>query len=149
MNLILEINNPSGCNFDEKKLKLTVEKTINKTKWADFFVGEISISVGFVSEEAIRKINKQYRKKDYPTDILSFANFNSEDDLLSSKENNIFLGELIICFEDISKYCKKNKISFDKEFYKVFSHGILHLLGYGHGQKMFQIQKEVSLEISE
>jgi rRNA maturation RNase YbeY len=56
---------------------------------------------------------------------------------------------LIICFVDIEKYCQEKEISFEKEFYKVFSHGILHLLGYKHGKEMFQIQKEVSLEIAE
>jgi len=147
MNLILEVNNLSGCNFDEKKLKLTVEKTINKTRWTNFFKKNVFVSAGFISEQEIQKINKQYRDKDYPTDILSFANFESADDLEKSKEENIFLGELLICLPDIQKYCQKKDISFEREFYKVFSHGILHLLGFNHNKEMFRIQKEVSLEV--
>lgn len=148
MNLILEINNLSGCNFDEKKLKLIVEKTINKTRWTNFFKKDVFVSVGFISEQEIQKINNQYRNKDYPTDVLSFANFDSADDLEKSKEEeNIFLGELLICLPDIQKYCQKKDISFEKEFYKVFSHGILHLLGFNHNKEMFKIQKEVSLEV--
>jgi len=147
MNLILEVNNLSGCNFDEKKLKLTVEKTINKTRWTNFFKKDVFVSAGFISEQEIQKINKQYRDKDYPTDILSFANFESADDLEKSKEENIFLGELLICLPDIQKYCQKKDISFEREFYKVFSHGILHLLGFNHNKEMFRIQKEVSLEV--
>jgi ssRNA-specific RNase YbeY (16S rRNA maturation enzyme) len=92
MKLILEINNSdSSCNFDEKKLKLTVEKTISRTKGADFFKKDVLVSVGFVSEKEIKKINKQYREKNYPTDILSFANFEFTKDLEDSREEDIFL----------------------------------------------------------
>ena len=58
------------------------------------------------------------------------------------------MGELIICFDDIEKYCREKNIPFEREFYKVFSHGILHLLGYAHGDEMFKIQKDISLEVS-
>lgn len=147
MNLILEINNLDSCNFDEKKLKSIVEMTIDKVRGTNFFKKDVLVSVGFVSEEDIKKINKQYREKNHPTDILSFANFESVDDLENSKDENIFLGELLVCLADIKKYCQEENISFEREFYKVFSHGILHLLGFDHGQEMFKIQKEVSLEV--
>lgn len=147
MNLILEINNSLGCNFDEKKLKLLAEKTIFRSKGENFFEKDVLISVAFVSENEIKRINNQFRGKNYSTDILSFSNFYSVIELEESRNKNVFLGELIICFDDIQKYCKEKEISFEGEFYKVFSHGILHLLGHNHGKKMFSIQREVSLEV--
>lgn len=148
MSQILEINNLEGCNFDEKKLKLTLEKTIQEISQELFSKKDVSVSLVFVSEKEIAKINKKYRAKDYPTDILSFANFDSWEDIEKSKEVNIFLGEIIMCPEDIKKYCQKKNIFFEYEFCKVLSHGVLHLLGLGHGKKMFAIQNKISTEVN-
>jgi len=147
MNFTLEINDLKGCNFDEKKLKLTVEKTIDKIGKRDFNKKNFLLSLGFVSEEEMRKINKKYRGKDYPTDVLSFANFDSLKEIDDSNERNIFLGEILICVDDIKKYCQEKEISFEYEFFKVLSHGFLHLSGLRHGKKMFKIQEEVAAEM--
>lgn len=144
MNLILEINNLAGCNFDEKRLKLAVAETIEKSERANFFKKDVSLSIALVSAKEIKKINKKYRDKNYPTDILSFGNFEKVEELIAAGGENIFLGELIICYEDIEKYCQEENISLDSEFFKVISHGVLHLLGFDHGKQMFTLQKEVS-----
>jgi rRNA maturation RNase YbeY len=150
MKLILEINNLESCNFSKKKLKLTIEKTIREAEVRTLFVEkDIRVSVGLISEGEIKKINKKYRDKNSPTDILSFGDFNSTKEILVYDKKNIFLGELLICVEAIKKYCSKKNISFEREFYKVVSHGILHLLGFAHGKKMFAIQNKIADEICE
>ena len=147
MNLTLEINNLESCNFNQKKLELTIEKTIEKAKMLTLLEKNVLVSVGLISEEEIKKINKKYRDKNSPTDILSFGDFNSSEDLLAWDKKDIFLGELLICVEDIKKYCQEKNISFEREFFKVLSHGVLHLLGFSHGEKMFAIQNEIADEI--
>lgn len=147
MNLVLEINNLSSCNFDEKKLKLTIEKTIAKTDASFFLKKNVLISVVFISESEIKKINKKYRNKNSSTDILSFGNYNSREEMLADRNKDIFLGELLICWDDIVKYCQKENILFEKEFFKVTSHGVLHLLGFDHSEEMFKIQKVVAGEM--
>ncbi|MDX9913831.1 MAG: rRNA maturation RNase YbeY [Candidatus Moranbacteria bacterium] len=147
MKLILEINNLDSCNFSKKRLKLIVEKTIEKVQPNFLSERNISLSVGLISEDEIRKINKKYRNKNSPTDVLSFGDFNSIKEVLNCDKENIFLGELLICVEDIKKYCQEKDISFEREFFKVFSHGVLHLLGLSHGKKMFTIQNEVADEV--
>ena len=147
MKLILEINNLDSCNFSKKRLKLIVEKTIKKVQPNFLSERNISLSVGLISEDEIRKINKKYRNKNSPTDVLSFGDFNSIKEVLNCDKENIFLGELLICVEDIKKYCQEKDISFEREFFKVFSHGVLHLLGLSHGKKMFTIQNEVADEV--
>jgi len=147
MNLVLEINNLSSCNFDEKKLKLTVEKTIAKTNASFFSKKNVLVNVAFVSESEIKKINKKYRNKNSSTDILSFGNFNSREEMLVDRNKDIFLGELLICWDDIVKYCQEENILFEKEFFKVTSHGVLHLLGFDHSDEMFKIQESVASEI--
>lgn len=148
MNINLEINNLSSCNFSKKKLKLAVEETVKKTDLVIFFKKNVLLSVGILSEAEMKKINYQYRKKNSPTDVLSFANFNNHNDLIEAGKEDIFLGEILLCCADIEKYCKENNFSFEKEFLKVTSHGVLHLLGFSHGEKMFEIQERVSLDLT-
>ncbi|MFA6184366.1 MAG: rRNA maturation RNase YbeY [Parcubacteria group bacterium] len=148
MNLILEINNLDSCNFNQKKLELTVIETIKQAELVILLKKDVLVSIGLISESEIKKINKKYRNKNSSTDILSFGNFNSKEELINQSEENIFLGELLVCPADIKKYCQEKNIEFEKEFFKVVSHGMLHLVGFRHGKKMFEIQKDVANKIS-
>ena len=60
---------------------------------------------------------------------MSFPFFSSKN-LNLVKENNIYIGDIAVCYEIISKRSKKN--NFISEFDKVWVHGLLHLLGYDH-----------------
>lgn len=141
--MILEINNKTGCKVEKYLLEKIFQSTIRKTKKFEILSGKkVSVSVALVSLDEIRQINKKYRKKDTPTDILSFSNFEN----LSEKEKikkNIFLGEIILCCEYIKKSAKINNMSFSAELCYIFSHGVLHLLGIRHGKEMFSIQDSV------
>lgn len=141
--MILEINNKTGCKVEKDLLKKIFQNTVEKTKEFEILSDkDVSVSVALVSLDEIHKINKEYRKKDAPTDVLSFSNFEN----LSQKEKrekNIFLGEIILCCEYIKKSAKINGMSFSAELGYIFSHGILHLLGIRHGKEMFLIQDSV------
>ena len=74
------------------------------------------ISIVFVSEKEIQKLNKEYRQVDSPTDVLSF-NYDRPE----------LLGEVYVCLDYV------RKISTDtNEIYRVIIHGILHLFGFDH-----------------
>jgi len=92
----------------------------------------------------MREINEKYRGKDSSTDVLSFSNYAGREGISKDKSKKIFLGEIIVCFEDIREYADRKKISFDEELSRVFSHGTLHLLGFSHGKDMFSIQERVA-----
>lgn len=147
MKIKIEINNSDGCNFNEKKLKLVIEKTIQQSYLFNSSFNDVTVSVGLVSPEQIQKINYKYRDKDYITDVLSFASYESKVDILKRDKEKVFLGELLICCEDIKKYSKKNGIIFSEELYRVVSHGTLHLLGFSHGKNMFKIQNKIATEL--
>ncbi len=147
MKIKIEINNSNGCNFSKKKLRLAIEKTIQQSYLLNSSFKDVIVSVGFLSPNQIQKINCKYRSKDYVTDILSFANYEGKSDILKKNNSKIFLGELLICCEDIKKYSKKNNILFSKELYRVVSHGTLHLLGFSHSKNMFKIQDKIATEI--
>ena len=143
----LNINNSVGCHFDKKKLKLVIANTIEKT-YLKSSKKRIGISIAFISEKEIKKINKKYRNKNSVTDILSFAEYDNkakvEDAIRRIGRGKFFLGELLVCCDDISKYVSRKGLDFEKELWEVFSHGVLHLLGYSHSKEMFAIQKSVA-----
>ena len=82
-----------------------------------------NISIAFVTLQEIQKLNKQYRKKDKPTDVLSF------EKVSDFKEE---AAEVIICPAVVRENVKASKLSLKKELANMLIHGILHALGYDH-----------------
>jgi rRNA maturation RNase YbeY len=92
-----------------------------------------------VSERKIRELNKEYRGRDTATDILSFG-----EETLVTQKTKVFLGELFFSPRFIQKQAKNDQGPYREAMIYIFSHGILHLLGYDHGKKMFAYQDEVT-----
>jgi probable rRNA maturation factor len=96
-----------------------------------------SLGIVLVDEVEMASLNKQFRKKDGPTDVLSFEG--SADSL----------GELVLCRELIFKQAEENEIHESEELSYLILHGVLHLLGYDHeapasdAEKMFAIQDKI------
>src|SRR5665647_2460653 len=126
------------------KIEIEVNNTTNSPLPDDFLQEKnVVVSVALVSEEEMQKLNKQCRHKDSVTDILSFYEYESMEEIKNVADAEIFLGELILCYDDIVKYAKEEKIDFMEELANVFSHGILHLLGFKHGEEMFELQNKI------
>lgn len=102
--------------------------------------GTCSLSIVFVSQEKIRKLNKIYRDKDAPTDVLSFE---SEIPNKEKKEGVVYLGEIIICSAYIRKHAQRDM---RWELCHVVVHGTLHLLGKHHEHSEKARQKMHNLE---
>ena len=98
---------------------------------------EKKLTVAFVDEEKIQRLNKTFRKKDSITDILSF---------FPVEENS--LGELALCLSVVYK-TKSGEYSDEEWLYYFILHGILHLLGFEHesgereAQKMYCLQDTI------
>ncbi len=101
------------CKFFPKKYKF-----INK---------KISFSVLLSNNKNIKKLNCKFRKKNKPTDILSFP---TEE--FKKKRKKIYLGDMIISFNYINNPKNITKIEFKQKLTKIFIHGFLHLLGFDH-----------------
>jgi rRNA maturation RNase YbeY len=86
------------------------------------------ISILFVNNKKIRKLNSDYRKIDKPTDVLSFSQ--QEGDFNQISKN--LLGDVVISAEYAMAESVKLKISFEAELNALLIHGILHLFGYDH-----------------
>lgn len=144
MKLLLEINNQTSYKFTKKIFMDVFKRTIELAKVKCLLEKELELSVAIVNEKEIHTLNKQYRKKDKPTDVLSFCEFSGKDELCGCKEEKIFLGELILCPAYIEKNAKEDGESLEFAISYITSHGILHLMGFDHGKKMFALQNEVA-----
>ena len=87
-----------------------------------------SASIAFVTDTEIARLNKTYRKKNKPTDILSFPAQSST----KRPNRNRFLGDIAIAPAVARRYAQKNGRKLQNEICILILHGILHLLGYDH-----------------
>ena len=113
---------PRKYRFIKKKVRLTLLLSNNKN---------------------IKKLNKRFRNKNKPTDILSFP---------SEKKLNIkkspYIGDIVISYEFMNKPKILNTLEFKSKVAKIFIHGFLHLLGYDHiklkdFKKMMKEEEEI------
>lgn len=87
------------------------------------------VSLLLTGNEQIQAINKEFRGKDSPTDVISFAYHDNEDFLVGPYDT---LGDIVISLEQVGEQAKSYNHSFTREFYYVLTHGLLHILGYDH-----------------
>jgi len=144
MKINLEINNKAKSPIKDVFWSAIARKTLEEVNLDFLKEKEISVSLALVNEKEIQKLNKQLRKIDKSTDVLSFPEFPSLKELKKSQEPELFLGEIILCYDDIKKYVLSEKLDLKKELAKVFAHGILHLLGFQHGKVMFTRQEKIA-----
>ena len=117
-----------------------------------FIKKKVSLTILLSDNKNIKELNKRFRNKNKPTDILSFP---------SEKKFNIkkssYLGDIVISYEFMNKSKSLNNLEFKDKVIKIFIHGFLHLLGYDHiklndFKKMLveeeKIYKAVKIEIA-
>ena len=114
----------------KKKLK-NINLFINKIlksfpKKYQFNGKKVILTVLLSNNKKIKQLNKKFRKKDKPTDILSFP--------LGKKisKSIIYLGDIIISYDFINKPKSLNIFQFKDKLAKIFIHGFLHLVGFDH-----------------
>lgn len=147
--LELEINNTDKSPVRKSLIKKAIVKTLEKSGYLELFGKNLTLSFAWVSTSEIRRINKLYRKKDRETDVLSFCEYEDAKKLKAEKSNDLFLGELVLCYNYIKESAEECTLENDleKEIARIIAHGVLHLLGFSHGRKMFAIQDAVAEDI--
>lgn len=98
-----------------------------------FDYDKIAFDFLFCDSDETHTINREYRQKDYPADIITFAVFaDSPDEEKFVLDMEINLGEVIIALDKIIEEANKKEIAKEDELNFLISHGILHLLGFDH-----------------
>lgn len=88
------------------------------------------LSLTIVEPEEIRELNREYRRIDKVTDVLSFPQFENMGEMPSDGE--ICLGDVVICDEKVRQQAEEYGHSYDRELVYLFVHSLLHLAGYDH-----------------
>ena len=108
-----------------------------------FLKKKVSLTLLLSNNKKIKKLNKNFRNKNMPTDILSFP---------SSKKIKIkkktYIGDIIISYDFINKPKTQSKRIFEDRLIKIFIHGFLHLLNFDHKKnkdykKMFKTEEQI------
>ena len=97
---------------------------------------KLNITIILTTPKRIKEINKEFRKKDKETDVLSFPVF-ERDELNEKIARNDFLhedmlGDIVISIEQVEKQAQEYNHSFEREFSYMLVHGFYHLMGYDH-----------------
>ena len=93
----------------------------------------IVFDIVLCNNEEIHRINREYRKIDRPTDVITFAIFaDSDPSEVFILDGEINLGEIIISLDKIKEQSAQNGVTLDDEARLIAAHGMLHLLGFDH-----------------
>ncbi|WP_018661437.1 rRNA maturation RNase YbeY [Heyndrickxia acidiproducens] len=133
----------------EEDLRL-IEDLLNYAAEAEAVEDGTEVSVTFVTNSRIQEINREYRDKDQPTDVISFALEEMGEGEIEITGDNMprVLGDIIISVQRAHEQAEDYGHSFLRELGFLSVHGFLHLLGYDHmtkedETKMFGRQKEI------
>ena len=149
---MISIDVVSESNLWDKKIRKKIfffNSLVNYfPKKYKFVKKKINLTILLSNNTNIKKLNKKFRYKNKPTDILSFP---SEKKL--NIKNNYYLGDIIISYEFMDKPKILDNLEFKKKLAKLFVHGFLHLLGHDHiklkdFQKMAKEEEKIYESIS-
>lgn len=109
-----------------------VKSVLNKAAEVYGIEPYTEVSVVLADDEYIHQLNHQYRGKDCPTDVLSFALNEGEEPEIIDGPEVVLLGDIIISLETATRQAEEYGHSLERELAYLTVHGILHLLGYDH-----------------
>ncbi len=93
--------------------------------------GDAEVTVRFVGEAEGRQLNRDYRGKDYPTNVLTFA-YGEGEPLLPDEEDAPISGDLVLCVPVVAREAAEQGKPLDAHYAHLVVHGMLHLQGFDH-----------------
>lgn len=131
---MLDIVFVNETEYDTTGYDTLITEVFNEAMKVEQIDKYYEVSVVFVSKEKIQEINRTYRGIDRVTDVISFALFDNEDDIVfeDEEEEITTLGDIFICVDVMKEQAKEYGHSEKRELAFLAVHGLLHLLGYDH-----------------
>ena len=144
----------NGWNVDEKDvidktrslLEFYIADVGKESCLADKEFDSITLDIVFCDSQKTHELNKEYREKDYPADIITFAIF-ADDENSFIFDGDVNLGEIIIALDKVEEGANKDiskSENKEQELFFLISHGLMHLLGFDH-----QTEEEYNFVIAE
>ncbi len=123
-----DINEIEPCVLKILENLTCIKEICDNSCYSGYKFKSLSFDILFVGDEKIQEINRDYRNKDVPTDVITFALF-ADDDYKIVMNDDIYLGEILISL-DTAKLQAKDSVK--NEVLTLICHGILHLFGFDH-----------------
>lgn len=120
-----EVKIPSG-------LRILIRRSCNAVLELEQFERPAEVSVSFVDNEEIKKLNEQYRNNPNPTDVLSFPLGKDGEYELNNDTGAVMLGDIVISMEKAMEQASIYGHSLQREVAYLTVHSMYHLLGYDH-----------------
>lgn len=126
-----EIDEVKCVAITRKIVEYYLEQLLDISCLDGFDFESLTFDILFCDSEKTHQINRDYRDKDYPADIITFAIF-ADDETKFVLDEDINLGEILLALDKVREEAKKHNVSDEYELYFLIAHGILHLLGFDH-----------------
>ena len=130
-----------ACEADNLPTIIDFETWLNTVTTED-----IEVCIRIVTETESQMLNKEFRGKDKPTNVLSF-HYDHDDDIHQQDEEVKHLGDLVICADIIAAEAKAQHKDLLAHWAHMMVHGVLHLQGHDHQTDAEAVQME-SLEVN-
>ena len=118
-------------------LKFLIKELGSQSCVSNYEHDSITLDIVFCDSEKTHELNRDYREKDYPADIITFAIF-ADDENRFVFEGDINLGEIVIALDKVIEGVNRD-VSFsenkEQELFFLISHGLMHLLGFDHQEE--------------
>lgn len=145
------------CSNDQTSVEIdcgllqTIEKCCRAVLELEGFEDGAEISLTFVNDEQIRSLNRDFRNKDCPTDVLSFPLSENGAYDVNPDTNDLLLGDIVISAETAVRQAQLYGHTAEREFCFLTVHSMLHLLGYDHeeselAEKEMRRKEEAALD---
>jgi probable rRNA maturation factor len=126
---VIDVNSETvGGEADARALSTLARRALSAEGVAD----GSELSVLLTDDDTIRRLNREYRGTDAPTDVLSFAQLEGDAGARPSAGDASHLGDVVISLETARHQAVEYGLSLDDEVAHLLVHGILHLLGHDH-----------------
>lgn len=126
-----EIDEVKCIAITRKIVEYYLEQLLDISCLDGFDFESLTFDILFCDSEKTHQINRDYRDKDYPADIITFSIF-ADDETKFVLDEDINLGEILLALDKVREEAKKHNVSDEYELYFLIAHGILHLLGFDH-----------------
>lgn len=127
-------------NYHTKFLDKKTITNISKIVLEEMDKDNVEMTIVLCGNDEIRNYNRDFRGKDYPTDVLSFP----DGDRVG---RYVYLGDIIISIDKVYEQSSEFGVKPYEEFVRLLVHGILHLLGYDH--ETSEEDEKVMMEIQD
>lgn len=109
---------------------------------------KVEVGIRLTDNAEVQELNRQYRGKDKPTNILSFAMLKDDFEPFGPPEEPVLLGDLVIAHEVVLSEARDQEKNFEDHLAHLVVHGILHLAGYDHERSPEEAFRQETMEIA-